>query len=177
MALLALLLAGGLVLGGLWLNGRLLPRWVAWHELDEACDLDGDGTQERVILDGRRLTVARDAAAPPLYQTDPTWFVSDAFVQDVDGDGSREVVCLLWKRGSFGPSRPFWVKRDDPGFSQHIFVWTMRGGRLRALWQSSALPLQVRRMAFDQEARLHVETPQGEKSAWAWYSWGFVEAG
>ena len=50
------------------------------------------------------------------------WKVSDYFIDDIDHDGEDEVVILFWRRGSFGPSKPFWVEKDEKTWSQHIGI-------------------------------------------------------
>ncbi len=82
------------------------PAWVTFREVELEADVDADGVPELLRLRGRRLLVAKGDRT--LLETDADWQVSDALVADFDDDGVVEVAALLWKRGSYGSSRPFW---------------------------------------------------------------------
>lgn len=102
------------------------PVWVTFRDVELAADLDGDGVDEAIVLRDRHLVVraggkgeealpgapgeaADGAPGAVLFETPPEWQVSDAFAADFDGDGAVELAFLLWKRGNYGSSRPFWV--------------------------------------------------------------------
>lgn len=101
--------------------------------------------------------------------------MQDALAGDINHDGVPELILLVWKRGSYGSQRPFWVERDEWDFSQHIFIYQWRDGRLKALWMSSRLPLSVAAFSLDAQGTLTVVTPEEETSRWVWLSWGLVE--
>ena len=163
----------GLVFFFLWRRGAFLPRFVRWETKELTADLDLDGTEETVVLSGRRLFIRRNGTE--ITSTASDRFVSDAVIADLDPGGPPEILFLVWKRGSFGASRPFWIEKDDQGFSQHLFVYHLRDGRLAPVWMSSALGFSVERMFLDEELRLHLVTPQGSESVWRWDHWGFSE--
>ncbi|MFZ5898890.1 MAG: hypothetical protein ACOYU7_06975, partial [Bacillota bacterium] len=100
-------------------------------------DLDGDGDAERYLLTGHRLTVREGVAM--LWQSPPEWRVDGFSLGDVDNDGAADLVMSLWKKGSFGPVRPFWEDREDRSYKNHLFVYRLTGDALRPVWCSSDL--------------------------------------
>ncbi|WP_126513834.1 FG-GAP repeat domain-containing protein [Slackia heliotrinireducens] len=152
--------------------GLLLPSWVDWNAAQVEADLDGDGAEEVLGLSGRRMQVVETDGS--VSQAPQEWKVSDAFAVDVDGDGLLEVVALVWKRGSFGPSRPFWIEKDNQGYSQHVFVLRYADGGFDQVWLSSDIRMDARKAWFDDDARLHLVTLDGQESIWTWGEWGFV---
>lgn len=162
------LVDAGLCIG--WARGLFLPGWIEWNRTQLAADLNGDGYFEALCIEDRQLKVYEDGDLAAELPQD--WFVSDVFVGDVDADGSQEVVCLTWKRGSYGESRPFWVEHNTAGFSQHIFIFQYRDGELVQRWLSSDIGIPVRRASLDEYARLHLETRDGESYLCEWQDWG-----
>ncbi len=166
------LLAAGLALLLVWaLRGGLLPDW--WRERTQRADLTGDGAAETLALRAKALTVT-DGAGGTLWETPRGWLAQDFLVGDVDRDGAPELLVLVWKRGSYGPSRPFWVERDDPRYSQHIFIyrWDASGRTLRPLWMASALRPRVKSWAMAPDGTLDITTEADEPTRWAWRGWG-----
>jgi len=123
----------------------------------------------RFVLKNRSLTVQRGGAV--LWVTEPGIFAEDFLLGDIDCDGETELLLLLWKRGSFGPSRPFWVERDC-GYSQHIFLYRLKEGELRPFWMSSALRPECREWRMEAPGVLYIRTRQGEDTLWGCRRWG-----
>ena len=152
------------------------PHWIRWDTLLQTRDLNGDGQQEGLFLNKGMLDI-QDGASAARYRAPRTWRISDALVGDIDRDGTDELVLIAWRRGSYGPSHPFWLKLDSSGLSQHIFVFRYDNGQLEPQWMSSALGFEVHHAELDDEGVLHVRAKQGEEQnelALAWDSWGFV---
>ena len=146
------------------------PDWVTWQEKTEAADLDGDGTAETLTLEGRSFTARRGEAL--LFETPEEWQTADLLHADIDRDGTEEALLLVWKQGSYGDYRPFWVEENDSDLSEHIFIYKCDPDRLRPIWMSSALDLPVRDWTADAEGRLHLTAPDGSEQAAAWEGWG-----
>ena len=146
------------------------PDWVTWQEKTEAADLDGDGTAETLTLEGRSFTARRGEAL--LFETPEEWQTADLLHADIDRDGTEEVLLLVWKQGSYGDYRPFWVEENDSDLSEHIFIYKCDPDQLRPIWMSSALDLPVRDWTADAEGRLHLTAPDGSEQAAAWEGWG-----
>ena len=161
----------GVGLFALWDAGGFLPSWVSWEEREIACDLDLDGAEETVFLAGKAFSVVEGDSS---CESDAEWLVQDVAVGDIDRDGAPELVSLVWKQGSFGEHRPFWVENDSPDFSQHVFIHRYAEGALQPVWMSSALGIEVRSMSLDERMRLHLVAPDGSATTWAWESWGLT---
>jgi len=168
-----LALAVLLALETVWAGARL---GVVWRDKTEQIDLSGDGAAETLTLAQRILTVS-DASGVTAWQSDPGWRVQDFLTADIDGDGAPELLMLLYKRGSYGSARPFWVERDAPTESQHIFIyrWSAQANAPRPVWMASALPVRVRSFSLEPDGRtLRLVTTTGETSLWRWHSFGLT---
>ncbi len=153
------------------LGGGFLPDW--WRARTQAVDLTGDGVPETLALQSKCLTVT-DASGRTLWQAEHGWLAQDFLTGDVDGDGAPELLALVWRRGSYGGARPFWVRRDEARFSQHIFIyrWDAALGAFRPLWMASALRPRVRAWTLLENGVLGITTEAGEETRWAWRGWG-----
>lgn len=93
---------------------------------------------------------------------------------DIDRDGRTELLLLVWRRGNYGPSKPFWVKRNDTRWSQHIFIYDRQDGSFMPQWMSSQLRPKVARWAAESTDELFILTPDGDETLWQWGQWGLV---
>lgn len=153
------------------LGGGFLPDW--WRARTQAIDLTGDGVPETIALCGRALMVT-DASGGVLWQAERGWLAQDFLTGDIDRDGAPELLALVWRRGSYGSARPFWVQRDEARFSQHIFIyrWDAAQGAFRPLWMASALHPRVQAWTLLENGVLGITTEAGEETRWAWRGWG-----
>ena len=146
-----------------WSRGMFIPRWVIWQEKQvqlDTCFLD---------LKDRRLSLTDESAV--LWKTPPEWFVSDVQVSDFDLDGKPEVLFVLWRRGNYGASHPFWEEPDRFSFYQHLYIFEFTGSTLQRQWMSSALLPQFKDWSLCND-RLYVTDPAGENSVWQWDGFG-----
>ena len=99
---------------------------------------------------------------------------------------------VLWKKGSFGPSKPLWGEGPDDEYSNHLFMYLVLEDRVKPVWCSSALDrpiveLEVKDVNQDGKNELQVlEGPEygpayalrlvfsHSPSCWVWQGWGFV---
>jgi len=93
-------------------------------------------------LEGGVLRV-RSEAGEAVWQSDEAWYVEDFALGDVNGDGGADLLFTLWKSYSFGPYHPARMENDDPAVRCHLFLYTLRGGRMKSLWGSSSLPRPI----------------------------------
>jgi len=153
-----------------WQAGCFLPRWIDWRQTA----LTGPAS-ERIVLAGRQVCVS--GAGAVLWRSGRELRVQDALVCDIDRDGQSELLLLCWKRGRYGASRPFWVTRDEMGWSQHIFIYKLTAGGVRPVWMASEIGLEAASWRFDETERLVITDRNGAQSAWDWVSWGLSRIG
>ena len=150
------------------------PSWVRWQERTIPCDLDGDGSPETVRLQGRRVAVS-GASGSDIYLSDRAWRVADVLVGDVTGDGLDDLAMIVWRRGNYGTSRPFWDTGIDLRMTQHLYVMGLREGTMHPVWMSHELgdDLQVESVSCPAPGQVELVTRQGARSTWEWNTFGF----
>ena len=148
-------------------------------------DVNKDGRPERYELREGVVSVYEDKQR--IWRTPETWWVDDFALADANGDGSIDINMSLWKAGSFGTTKPFWVRENDWSIRNHFFVFGFREGRLRPVWQSSKLDAPNREFLFDDvdgDGRQELVVVEGEYAGkdrssgkyvavWRWDEWGF----
>ncbi len=122
-----------------------------------------------------------------IWETPLDWWVDDFEIADVTNDGEKNVVLSVWKSGDYGPSKPFWVTKNDLSIKNHLFVYSLRNNKIKPVWQSSNLEKPNCEFMFtdinndDQEELLVIEGEydianecKGNYLAiWKWNDWGF----
>ncbi|MDI6816908.1 MAG: CapA family protein [Actinomycetota bacterium] len=148
-------------------------------------DLNNDGRLERYDLDDGLVSVYEDRER--IWRTPATWWVDDFALADANGDGVIDINMSVWKAGSFGTTKPFWIRENDWSIKNHFFVFGFRDGRIKPVWQSSALDAPNREFLFDDvdgDGRQELVVVEGEYSdedrssgryvaVWRWDEWGF----
>lgn len=169
----------GLIFGLFLYRGAdplFLPSWAHWEQED--MDLQIDGEPVHVTLKKRCLTI-HDPMGKKLWTSPDGWKVSQVWIRDIDHDEKDEVIFLLWKKGSFGDHKPFWIEESDKAWSQHIFIYDWdhdREDRLKPIWMSSAMGIHAAIVRMDEQDRLLITTPEGKETTWYWESWGLLLA-
>ncbi len=136
----------------------------------EMYDMDGDGRMETFSLESRRMKIFADGRE--IWASDSKWIVEDFILGDLGGDGTEEMVLFVRKRGSYGPVKPFWIKKDETSYSQHIFLYRWNDGGPEPLWMSSRLSPEVREWELLADGSLKLITDSGEDTRWGWHIWG-----
>lgn len=145
-------------------------------------DLDGNGQPEEFILQNGTLTVR--SGPDVTWQSPQEWWVDYFFLGDANNDGTPELNLLVWKEGSFGPRKPFWVEKDDPIVKNHLFIFKLEEGTFRAVWQSSNLDrpnYHAVLVDLDGDGENELIAAEGsysdpaarEVTCWKWNGWGF----
>lgn len=155
-------------------------------------DLDGDGIIEDYSLVDHCLTVR--VGEEVLWRSPRDWRVDNVVLGDADNDGKINMVLTLWKKGSFGSVKPFWVTSEDAGYKDHLFVYCLKNKVMKQVWCSSDLDhpiisLTIRDWDGDGLNELVVEegqyrkmnaeqytfdtTAQVRTTVWRWDEWGF----
>ena len=160
-----------------WAGARLQdgpPGWVEWQNSE--VEMDDDQASKWMVLEQKRVRLIDEDGAV-LAQTPDSWLVQEMSVADIDGDDKKELVLLVWKRGSFGAKHPFWVRDEDDSWSQHIFVLrpVEVAGEFDRVWMSSALGNEVAAAEINSDSELVLTDREGNKTCWYWDSWGFTK--
>jgi len=153
----------------------------------ETADLDQDSRPEAVMLrDGQAKVLDDDGSE--VWRSPTEWWVDDLALTDADGDGRPDLSLSVWRNGSFGASKPFWLDGEDARLSDHLFVMDLDGGQVRPLWQSSALVRPNCASLYydvDGDGRDELIVSEGDYAdlpscrgrflaVWKWGDWGFV---
>ncbi len=158
--------AAGLIAA--WRCGAFLPAWIEWkHGRIEGY---GAGEPETICLERGRLWAA--VQGETAWQIGRDVRVQDVLYCDIDRDGARELLVLCWRWGRYGTGRPFWVKRDERGWFQHIYIYRWDEGTMRPLWMASDIGMEAVRWRFDETGRLAITDRSGSVTVWDWRSWG-----
>lgn len=140
-----------------------------------------------ISLTSGQLKVIADNG-DPIYLSPADWEVQDFAAADINADGKTELLISLWKSGNFGNFRPFWIKRNDPGIRNHLFVFGFDAMKIRLLWGSSNLDApncELDTVDDDHDGQLELLVAEGDyadfpdcrprfRALWRWNGWGFT---
>ena len=87
----------------------------------QSADLDGDAQPEEAVIVNNIGYIIKNGEA--IWQSDKAWRVDNVLIGDFNNDGKPEVGFSLWKEGSYGSSKPFWVEENDKNISNHLFLY------------------------------------------------------
>ena len=168
------LAAAGAILYVLWNRGAFLPGWARWA----AGRISDTSGKYGVTLADRAVCVCY--GENEIWRSSGDVKVQQVLSADIDRDGEDELLLLCWKKGRYGKHWPFWVKDDERGWSQHLFVYEYGEREVRPKWMSSYIGQDVVSMASggtnkSGERWLILTDPEGVKSYWRWGSWGFAK--
>ncbi|MDF9409630.1 CapA family protein [Pelotomaculum isophthalicicum JI] len=147
----------------------------------QSFDLNQDGINEDYYLQDGELKVISDSLT--IWQSPDNWWVDDFFLGDSNNDGISELNLLVWKSGSFGAHKPFWISQNDNSVKNHLFIFKLAGSSFKPVWQSSNLDRPnyetiLEDLDGDGDNELIVTegnyTNPGERevSIWRWNGWG-----
>ncbi len=156
----------------LWSNGAFLPRWVQWNTTTLKVDTNGNKEIENVILSNRHLTIIDSEENH--YVTPNDWLVSDVNIGDMVGDGTPEVVALLWAKENDGGTYRLPVAGFLPGFSQYIYVFNYADGAIQPIWHSSPLDFDAVDIGSEAARELDVMLADGTMTRWEWNDPGLI---
>ena len=151
----------------------------------EQADLDNNSESETYVLENGRLTITEKAKL--IWQSPSDWWIDNYILADSNNDGVIDINLSVWKIGNFGNSKPFWVKEDDLSLKNHLFIFDLRSGIIKPIWQSSNLETQSCEFTFadvDNDGKKDLLVIEGDYSQapefqgdyialWRWNGWGF----
>ena len=153
--------------------GLRVPRWVAWQERVLSAGLDGDGEPEQVTLTRGALKV-EGSREDDIYRSPSSWKVQDVIVCDVTHDDTPDIVMLVWRRGNYGSSRPFWDTGIDLRMTEHLYVMGMRGGKVVPVWMGHELGRDVVEVVAHEDGSISLVERDGTQTHWDWEGFGFI---
>ena len=149
---------------------EVIPDWVQWQAGT------ADFADSYAVLKDRKIALYEDASCRTLrWGGEEDWSVQDMVVKDLDRDGAEELILLVWKHGSFGDTRPFWVQENDDRLRQHIFIFSYdmeRDVRVRAIWMSSEVHFDIESIAHGPKDMLTVTVKGRGPQWWEWRNFG-----
>lgn len=151
--------------------GHILPA-ANWQEKTVT---EGDYLVELSCKKLRIYDLSEGDAHKPFYESPKELPVQDFLFSDIDRDGTKELLVILWRVGRYGTAHPFWVTEEENFYSQHLFIYNIRPDhRLKEKWCASDVGIQINRfktMELD-ESTILTEDIFGECTLWRWQSWG-----
>lgn len=147
-------------------------------------DADADGVAEEYRLSDGTLEIFENRT---IWKSPEGWWIDHVAISDVTGDGKPDINLSVWKEGSFGSSRPFWIKENDRDVKNHYFVFSLEQEKMKAVWQSSSLTVPNCSFQFvdiDGDGDNELIAEEGDyrdwpacipkvKTIWGWNGWGF----
>ena len=151
----------------------------------ETADLDKNGLGEQYNLVNGRLKITQDNKI--IWQSPTNWWVDDFVLADATNDDTLDINLSVWKKGNFGPDKPFWVKENDQSIKNHLFIFDLIQAKAKAAWQSSNLEAPNCEFNFtdiDNDGKNELIVTEGVytdnhrcqdkyKAVWRWNGWGF----
>ncbi|MBM4177554.1 CapA family protein, partial [Candidatus Gribaldobacteria bacterium] len=151
----------------------------------EQADLDNNSVSENYVLENGKLTITENEKM--IWQSPSDWWIDNFALADSNNDGVVDINLSLWKSGSFGTSKPFWVKENDMSVKNHFFVLDFSGGAIKQVWGSSNLAepnCEFKIADVDNNGENDLVVVEGDYSqkpkctgnyvaVWKWNGWGF----
>lgn len=137
---------------------------ASWKNKNEAI------SENQFILKHRTFYIKNNTE--DIWKTPSNLYIEDFIVADINSDDIDEIILLLWKRGSFGLDKPFWIEEDEKSYSQHIFIYTFYNNKIEAIWHSSKLPFEIKSMSLNNNNELEILDKSNNISFWTYKKWG-----
>ncbi len=151
----------------------------------EQADLDNNSIPEKYDLENGKLTIQENKKM--IWQSPNDWWIDSFILADSNNDGIVDINLSLWKSGSFGKSKPFWVKENDMSVKNHFFVSDFVGSTTKQIWGSSNLGepnCEFQIADIDNDGKNDLIVIEGDYSQkpkcngnyiaiWKWNDWGF----
>lgn len=145
-------------------------------------DLNNNGTVEKYFLQDGKLVIS--VASVTIWKSPDDWWVDSFVLGDANNDGTSDLNLSVWKAGSFGPCKPFWVQEEDQSIKNHLFIFNLVGNTVKPLWQSSNLDqpnLELWLGDVNGDGDNELVTLEGDYAdrqhrqigVWKWNGWGF----
>lgn len=153
-------------------------------------DLDGDSLSECLVFEGQTLQIT-NCNGHVLWQSPHDWHVSEALIADMNHDGIKEAVLLVWRAFRPWPTDQFMLHggriqnhQNIEGQSCQLILIGWQKGAYREIWAGSALanPISnIRAADLDGDGLIELvalendydsNNKRGQITVWRWV--GFV---
>lgn len=149
-------------------------------------DLDNNSIRENYILANGRLTVVENSQH--IWQSPKDWWIDNFVLADSTNDGVIDINLSVWKSGSYGDFKPFWIKEEDLSVKNHFFIFNLRDKKIKPVWQSSNLVDQNQELTIagvdddngnelvviEKDYLVKGERKDNYIAVWKWNGWGFT---
>ncbi|MCR4922959.1 MAG: hypothetical protein K5931_02995 [Lachnospiraceae bacterium] len=181
----------------LYQKGYFLPVWAVFKEKEAVYDIGGESY--RIILKNKGLTVIKNGReggdSEEEYLFDKDLKIEDYLVGDIDHDLKDELILLFFRRSSYGPYKPFWVKEDENVYSQHIGIYEFgfdndkrinerylaehtgnKDGKrvISQKWVSSGIGAKIVSIELNKDNELVIREKNGKESCWYYSCFGLM---
>jgi len=154
-------------------------------------DLDGDTLPECLVFEGQKLQIT-NFSGTILWQSPDDWQVSEALIADLNHDGKKEAVLLVWRAFQPWPVDQFMpfggrIQSHQNAESQscQLILIGWRNDDYREIWAGSALanPISnIQAADLDGDGLLELAVLEnnynskgdgGQLTVWRWIGFGF----
>lgn len=104
-------------------------------------DLDKDGILEKYILTNNILVI--NEGVQNIWISPKGYHIDSFSLGDINNDGKVNLVISLWKKGSFGEMKPFWHKKNNNDYKNHLFIYQLQENTFKSVWCSSNLDCPI----------------------------------
>ena len=160
----------------------------------EPQDIDFGSENDCLIYEHESIQIldCLNKDAQPKWQSADTWMVREAISADLNRDGKRELVMVVWRPFKPWPIDAFLPSggrikdfHDANGMSCHVILVGWDGAKYRELWAGSALVDPVRKIQavdLDRDGYQELVALEGEYDSdnrfgnltvWDWNAFGF----
>jgi len=151
---------------------------------EEKADLNNNNFEELYILENGSLSIKENDQI--IWQSPKEWRIDDFSLADSNNDGFLNINLSFWRVGSFGTSKPFWVKKNDNELGNHFFVLSLKDQEIKQVWGSSRLAnpnCEFEIIDTNNDGRNELVVLEGDYkdkvcqgkylAVWEWNGWGF----
>lgn len=168
-------------------RNNYIPAWIRWNEKevtvygdesalqDESNGESSDSASRVMVKLWKKKLEVTNSSGETTFASKKDFKVQDVLVTDIDRDGDREMIVLLWKHGRYGMHKPFWVEKDEKNYSQHVFIYDVdEAGNVSEKWCASDMGTVARRIKLmdKNDSIFLMEDKDKNCTLWMWDSWG-----
>ena len=168
-------------------RNNYIPAWIRWNEKevtvygdesalqDESNGESSDSASRVMVKLWKKKLEVTNSSGETTFVSKKDFKVQDVLVTDIDRDGDKEMIVLLWKHGLYGKHRPFWIEKDEKNYSQHVFIYDVdEVGNVSEKWCASDMGIVARRIRLmdKNDSIFLMEDKDKNCTLWMWDSWG-----